>query len=305
MFVVMMSLVEMASRTPSSGAQYQWVSECAPARSQKFLSYAVGWFSTLGWLACITIVTYTCARQFQSLISLSNPTYVPRPWHQSLISVGITLLATLFNTCMVRRLPLIQGLLLMVHVAGFVLIVLILWTMGVRSDVRTTFTEFNDQAGWSSTGLACLVGIASPVVSLIGADSCCQLSEEVRDASWALPKCVLVTSLANYIFTFLMVVTFMFHLGNVDEILDSSFGQAYVTVIYNTTNSHGATVAITAMVTFMLVACAINQLTTSSRQLYAFARDGGVPFSGWLSHVSPAVLPNFPTQQSILTYLPF
>ena len=46
---VYMSMAEMGSMAPTSGGQYHWVSEFAPKRWQKLLSYVVGWLSVLGW----------------------------------------------------------------------------------------------------------------------------------------------------------------------------------------------------------------------------------------------------------------
>lgn len=38
----MLSLAEMASMCPTSGGQYHWVSEFAPPKYQRFLSYMTG-----------------------------------------------------------------------------------------------------------------------------------------------------------------------------------------------------------------------------------------------------------------------
>lgn len=43
--------------------------------------------------------------------------------------------------------------------------------------------------------------------------------------------------------------------------------------------------AMVAFIIFFFVFGAVNQNTTSSRQLYAFARDGGLPCSAWVSYV--------------------
>lgn len=39
---IILSMAEMASMAPIAGAQYHWVSEFAPDRYQKFLSYLAG-----------------------------------------------------------------------------------------------------------------------------------------------------------------------------------------------------------------------------------------------------------------------
>lgn len=44
------SMAEMGSMAPTSGGQYHWVSEFAPRKYQKILSYIVGWLLVLGWV---------------------------------------------------------------------------------------------------------------------------------------------------------------------------------------------------------------------------------------------------------------
>ena len=70
MFNVMLSLAEMASMAPTSGGQYHWVSEFAPAKYQKLLSYAVGWLVALGWQSAMPTVAFVGAQQILALISV-------------------------------------------------------------------------------------------------------------------------------------------------------------------------------------------------------------------------------------------
>lgn len=53
-----------------------WVSEFAPRRYQKPLSYTVGWLCALGWQAAMPSVAYLGAQQVLALISVCNPSYV-------------------------------------------------------------------------------------------------------------------------------------------------------------------------------------------------------------------------------------
>ena len=59
---IVASLAEMESMAPTSGGQYHWVSEFAPPEWQKFLSYASGWMSTLGWLASVASSTFVVTK---------------------------------------------------------------------------------------------------------------------------------------------------------------------------------------------------------------------------------------------------
>lgn len=76
--------------------------------------------------------------------------------------------------------------------------------------------------------------------------------------------------------------------GTVDELLATSYGDAtYIQIFMNATQSKTATLALTSLVLVLMLFGVINQVTTTSRQLFAFARDGGLPFSDFLCQVRP------------------
>lgn len=75
MFFVMCSMAELASMAPTSGGQYHWVSEFAPAHLQRPLSYAVGWLCALGWQAAMPTVAYIGGGQLLALISICDSSY--------------------------------------------------------------------------------------------------------------------------------------------------------------------------------------------------------------------------------------
>lgn len=61
-------------------------------------------------------------------------------------------------------------------------------------------------------------------------------------------------------------------------------------VFYNAVQSKAGASGLTAIVCVLLFFTAINQVTTTSRQLFAFARDGGLPFSAFLGRVSKTLI---------------
>jgi len=75
--------------------------------------------------------------------------------------------------------------------------------------------------------------------------------------------------------------------GTVDDLLGSAYGQPYIQIFMNATQSKAGTNALTALITILMIFGVINQVTTTSRQLFAFARDGGLPFSSFLCRVKP------------------
>jgi len=73
----------------------------------------------LGWQAGICGQSFTVALQIQGLITLNNATYVPQNWHAVLLTIAVVSIAVLFNTFFVRKLPLVEGLVLVLHIFGF------------------------------------------------------------------------------------------------------------------------------------------------------------------------------------------
>lgn len=58
-------------------------------------------------------------------------------------------------------------------------------------------------------------------------------------------------------------------------------------VFYNATRSNAGATAMSVFIILMFFFGQLTWVATSSRQLYAFARDRGVPFHGWFATVRP------------------
>lgn len=84
----------------------------------------------------------------------------------------------------------------------------------------------------------------------------------------------------------IMIVTYAFCVGDIDEVLASQTGFPFIQVFLNVTNSVKATTGMTMLILILQFCAAISNVATTSRQMYAFARDKGLPFSNFLSRVS-------------------
>ncbi|KAH8733213.1 amino acid/polyamine transporter I [Phaeosphaeriaceae sp. PMI808] len=281
------SMAEMASMAPTTGGQYHWVSEFAPPPVQRFLSYIVGWLCVLGWQVGNTSLAFLSAQQISGLIILNNPDYVPQRWHLTLLVIALVTFCQLFNTFLANKLPLVEGIVLILHLGGFFAILIPLWVLGDRTDARQVFTTFKDGGGWNNIGVSCLVGMLTPIFSFIGPDSATHMSEELRDASKTLPRAMIATALINGALGFVMICTFAMLVGDVEEILSTPTGLPFIQMFYNVTQSKAGTSAMTSILIIMATFGCVTNVATSSRQVWAFARDRGLPFSEWLAHVRP------------------
>jgi choline transport protein len=274
------------ARAPTSGGQYHWVSEFAPKSIQRFLSYIVGWICVLAWHTGIAAGGYVFANMLIGLLALNHDTYVAKPFHGTLIVIAVTVVCMFINTFFARKLPLIEKLVLILHICGFFAVLITLWVLSPRTPAAEVFGRLQDNGGWGSDGVVYLVGTVGPIYALLGADAAVHMSEEIRDSSRILPLGMMWTLAINGVTGFVMVVTFAFCVGDVEEVLTSSTGFPFIQVFYNATGSRGVTTALTCLIMVLSFCNTINNVATTSRQMYAFARDQALPFSAFLCQAS-------------------
>lgn len=169
---VVASLAEICSMSPTAGGQYHWVSEFAPPRFQKEMSYAAGWMSTLGWIASLAGGTYVCADLVQVAVNIVWADYVMTAWQLFLIILAMLLITIVLNTLGARSLPALEVASLVGHTAGLVVFVGVLWGMcRPLNSSREVFLGFENNSGWSNYGAACLVTQVSIIWSMLGSDT--------------------------------------------------------------------------------------------------------------------------------------
>ena len=88
--------------------------------------------------------------------------------HQTLLMIGLALLAVLLNAFLAKHLPLIEGVLLVFDVLGFFAVLIPLWVLAPKVSVSAVFTTFENGGDWSSVGAACVIGILTPAGAFIG-----------------------------------------------------------------------------------------------------------------------------------------
>ncbi|GAM83061.1 hypothetical protein ANO11243_010470 [Dothideomycetidae sp. 11243] len=286
-FMVAVSLAEMCSMAPTSGGQYHWVAMLAPERAKVFLSWITGWIATIGWNANTAAGIYFSGTMIQGLLVLNYPeTYVLHRWQGTLLMYAALLFAVFVNTIAARLLPKIEGLILIVHTLGFFAILIPLIHLSQHNDAHTVFSSFVDSGGWSSNGLAFFVGLISTNLPFIGYDGPCHMAEEVRDAARIVPWSIVCTILINGVLGFSVSIAFAFCTTDPADALTSPTGYDFIYVFFQATQSHAGTSIMTALLIALVTCAAVGFLATASRQTFAFARDQGLPGSGWLSYVS-------------------
>ncbi|TQS32631.1 hypothetical protein Golomagni_07048, partial [Golovinomyces magnicellulatus] len=273
------TLSELVSMAPTSGGQYHWVAMLAPRSCAKFLSYLTGWITAAGWLGTVASAGYLSGSMLQVVVALTTPGYHPEPYQALLMFWAFLAFALAINTVLSFLLPKFEALILVLHVLGFVAVLVVLVTLGPRNDAQFLFTTFFNGGKWPTQGLSFFVGMMGNVFAFVGADAAFHMSEEIHNPSIVVPRSLMFSLVINGATGFAMLLALLYCVDDFATIQHSQTGFTFIDIYLKITNSIPGTVIMTC-ITVILAACAtVGVLASASRIIWAFSRDSGIP--GW------------------------
>lgn len=164
----------------------------------------------------------------------------------------------------------------------------VLWTLPPHLTASEVFQTFETNTGWS-LGLGMLTSQGNLLFLIIGSDSTAHMAEETRNASTIIPKAMIGSYIINGLFTLAMIITYSFCLVDYDDVVANSptgqLGLPFLQIFANGTGSLNGGLALAAVLAVLQIFGTMNYMATCSRQIWAFARDGGLPFSKWIATV--------------------
>lgn len=279
-FSVVLSLAEMASMAPTSGGQYHWVSEFSPPAWQKVLSYSSGWMSTLGWLASTAGSTQVLAIQIEAMVQVYKPDFYCTGWQTTLLMWAFNLVTIGFNTWGSGFMPALEIGSLILHAVGFFIVLIPILVMTPKNSAEEVFSHWENNSGWGSMGTAFMLSQITILYCSLGSDSVVHISEEVEDASVTVPRCMVWSFVGNIFAGFVMLIAMLFCIGPLEDVLAVDVPYA---LLFNNTGSRPLSLFLNLLLLILIYAGNITSLATSAREMWAFSRDNGLPFSPWLS----------------------
>ena len=123
----------------------------------------LGWMSVLAWQAGSASGSFLTGTIIQGLISIRNPDYAPENWQGTLFVFAMILVIYVFNVYASNLMPILNNLLMILHILSWVVIVVVLWAMAPHQSAKTVFTEWKNLGGWSSMGLSVMIGQISAI----------------------------------------------------------------------------------------------------------------------------------------------
>ena len=128
-----------------------------------------------------------------------------------------------------------------------------------------------------------------PAIWTIGAfDSCVHMSEEARNATRGVPIGILgsIATCGIVGWCIVIVMCAVIKDGDVARIVSTDSGQPLAQMVWDTLGQKWA-VAFMSLVAFAQYLMGASILTAASRQIWAFARDDGLPFHNFVKVVNP------------------
>ncbi|KAF7627905.1 hypothetical protein AFLA_003273 [Aspergillus flavus NRRL3357] len=301
-FCIAASLAEFLSAYPTAGGQYHWVagkytpklhrqsmklignfSEYVPFRNLArlatkgnavawprwvpILSWITGWINVAGWVALVATNSLLSSQLIVGVISAMHPAYEPERWHQFLIYIGLTLGAFIINAALNSTLPAIYRGAFVWSIGGFVLVSITVLACASPdyNTAKFVFTNFVNTTGWPD-GIAWLLGLLQGGLGVTAFDTVAHMIEEVPNASVEGPKVMMAPLLQ---------------------------------ILVDATRNKAGAICLLMLPLVCLILAILSVMTTSSRLIFAFARDGGLPASRFFAKVHPTL--NLPLNALILT----
>ena len=303
--MVALSMGEICSSFPTAGGLYYWAAKLAPGNSAPVWSWFTGWFNLLGQVAVTAGIAFGCAFSISAFLGTwTGNEYWLSPGHTISILAVVLILVGLLNSFNVRVVAFLNDVSVWWHVIGTLVILVILLvapTSGTHQGVgflfgSTGWHAFSGLSGFSLPLYIFLIGLLNAQYTFTGYDASAHVSEETVNANIAAARGIVDSVWISLIFGFLVLFAvsiaipthFPVTIGGVQYTGYDTIATAVVPWATIFEYNAGRTIALFLILVVIGAQfyCSMSSVTANSRMIYAFARDGAVPFSNYWHHVS-------------------
>lgn len=287
---VALSLGELTSSMPTALGQAFWVYRLWGSEGGRFVSYMCAWVNTFGWWTLGASLAAFMTDFTLGIRSLFGDTEDSAGWLKFVLYVAFTAALTGVNVVACRRdavLPWLNNFVGIWFVGLFVILSLaMLIGVGVQGGLSFqpasfVFGGWINTTGWSD-GVVWFTGLVQAAYGLTAFDSVVHMVEEIPSPRTNAPRIIYWAVLSGSVTGFLFMVVCLFCIQDLDAVLNASL--PFVTLMDETVGRDAATTLLVLFIFNGLGQC-VSIFTTGSRLTWGFARDGGLPFSGYLSHI--------------------
>jgi amino acid transporter len=238
-------------------------------------------FNLLGQVAVTTGISFGCAGLVSTLATVKSG-YTPTAGKTIGIYAAILFSHGTVNTFGVHILRYLNNTSILLHSAGVTSIAIaVLAKAPTHQSAKFVFATFNDgtgDPGWSVRASPAYVACCGALMSqytLTGFDASAHLSEETRKASWSAPIGVISSVGFSSLFGFFVILSFLFSIQDFNNTVGSSYAQPVLQIFVDVFGDDGA-IVLMSLIIICVWHCGLFSLTSNSRMMFAFSRDGGI-----------------------------
>ncbi|KAH6970554.1 amino acid/polyamine transporter I, partial [Ilyonectria sp. MPI-CAGE-AT-0026] len=215
--LVTASLAELANIWPSSGRQYHWAAELASNAWRPVTSWITSWLAFPSMILGVTGSIFAFSIHVQVVAIACNPTY---------IFMLTCIINELVNIFCVRYYHAIN-IYVIVHQAVFYVVAIVTVLACVTPNFNSAiyvFTNFKNSSGWPNDSISFLIGVLGLATGFVALECAAHFSEEMKHATRDVPRAMAYSAIGNVVFAFPWIITLVFSMGSVQELVTSKFG---------------------------------------------------------------------------------
>ncbi|KAL4791104.1 amino acid/polyamine transporter I [Aspergillus venezuelensis] len=274
------SLAEFVSSYPTEGGMYHWIAAIAPKRLSAFLSFVTGWMTVAGWIFTTASTNLIFAQIVQALYSLYHPDLEIKTWQTFIIYQILNILTACIVLFGNRIIPALNKFsLFYLQFGWFIVLVTVVACAPTHQSKEFVFRTWINNTGWNNNVICFITGLVNPLYSLGGLDGITHITEEMPNPSRNAPLAIAITLMIAFTTGLTYLIALMFSVQDFAALSDTPTGLPLTELFHQVTQSVGGAFGLTFILFIALGPCVTSSQLSSSRVLWAFARDGAMPFS--------------------------
>lgn len=289
--LVGITMAENASSIPTAGGLYYWTYHYAPVGYKAAISYVIGIGNSLALAASVCSIDYGFAEEVLAAVVVSKDGDFNVTNGKLYGVFAGAVIVNIFFTCVASGwLAKLQTLSIVSNCFIIVLFIIVLpigtkINRGGFNDGSFIFGEWENMSDWNNGWQFCLAGFMPIVWTVSSFDSCVHQSEEAKDAAKAVPIGIIGSISICWVLGWVINIVIVACCDpNLNNVVNTSYPLGMAQVLYDSLGKRW-TIAFLAMMAFCQFLMGASMLTAVSRQVWAFARDNGMPFSNYIKKV--------------------
>jgi len=268
------AMAEITSGFPTSAALYYWSAKLAKRHNASW-SWFTGWLNFIGQIGGTAATDFALANFGVALATLQWPSFNPNVGEVLAIYGGILLIHALLNTYTVGLVALLNKIsVAWLLIGGAVITFYLIVFPSHHTSASFAFTHFVNGTGFKSGLYAGMIGLLFTSWTFTGFDASAHMSEETTHAAVSAPKGIVRAIVFSWIAGLILILALTFSMTHYDTEAAANVPAAQIFV---------DALGLTTAKIFLLVICGaiffcgLANMTSNSRQIFAFSRDGAIP----------------------------